>query len=162
MWRENGATWILLGLLFPRVIPFELQNYSSCNNAFCNMINSLHLRQEVIHIRIVANLSSVVQEIDESFLKFILSFVSKITGQQLVTERDKGNLFHYTPSPVPTIWQRFLIAIHARLRGHDFSPLFFDCIHAGYVVSISNFGAYTYYTRWVLKNWWEGRGTRQN
>lgn len=49
MWRENGATWILLGLLFPRVIPFELQNYSSCNNTFCNAINSLHLRKEIIY-----------------------------------------------------------------------------------------------------------------
>lgn len=124
MWRENGATWILLGLLFPRVIPFELQNYSSCNNAFCNMINSLHLRQEVIHIRIVANLSSVVQEIDESFLKFILSFVSKITGQQLVTERDKGNLFHYTPFP----GSNYLAAISHRYsrpatRARFFPPL---------------------------------------
>lgn len=110
---------------------------------------------EMCYITIVANLSSIIQEIDiyiyirESFLKFIL--VSKIT-EQLVTERDKGKSVPLHEHPLPS--SNYLAAISHRYsrpatRARFFPP---SCIHAGNVVSISNVGAYTYYTRWVLKN----------
>lgn len=57
----------LLGLLFPRVIPFELKiTKIAIITIFLEKVrsNAILCVSEMCYIRIVANLSSIIQEID--------------------------------------------------------------------------------------------------